>query len=102
MTRRPPRSTRTYPLFPYTALFRPLARMILQQFAPNVGAVERQVPVQHPRLPARPDLCRPCALRGERDKGRLLRQLDETGKFDRPAVVGIELDRKSTRLNSSH
>src|SRR3546814_1753311 len=66
MMPRPPRSTRTYTLFPYTTLFRS-------------------------RLPARPDLCRPRALRGERDKGRKLRQFDETGKFDRPAVVGIEL-----------
>src|SRR3546814_3889991 len=65
--------------------------LILQQFTLDIGAVEREVPAQHPRPPARADFRGPCALRVERDERRELRQLDEAGEFDRAAVVAIEL-----------
>src|SRR3712207_7139566 len=72
MIRRPPRST----LFPYTTLFRSLGGL--------AGADERARVERDERLPRR--------LLGERPR--------------LPAAVAVErdvlLDRKSTRLNSSH
>src|SRR3712207_8581073 len=73
MIRRPPRST----LFPYTTLFR--------SREPGVGWItERSV-----------ELLR----RARRD---LAQQGRAQVEVDGPAVVGIDQDRKSTRLNSSH
>src|SRR3712207_8680122 len=73
MIRRPPRSA----LFPYTTLFR----------SPVLG----HVAAQPPRQPAR---ARPLGPRHEDPFGReVLESAD---------VVGMEVDRKSTRLNSSH
>src|SRR3546814_16592120 len=85
MIRRPPRSTRTDTLFPYTTLFRS-------------GQGTLTVLVEE-------------ALGGEL-AASLLQQLEQrafAGQFDgiddelvlRPAGIGRE-DRKSTRLNSSH
>src|SRR3546814_15039219 len=72
MIRRPPRSTRTDTLFPYTTLFRSQAVAVPHLFGPQLGnRVQRTVPDQSRPRPDRP-------------VGRL-----------RP-------DRKSTRLNSSH
>src|SRR3712207_7648220 len=84
MIRRPPRST----LFPYTTLFR------------SEEALERdhlQLVVDEPfGLDAPPDLRRDLDLHGARVVGpRRARELAEEA-FER------RLDRKSTRLNSSH
>src|SRR2546422_6252735 len=70
MIRRPPRST----LFPYTTLFRSIARDDVPHGAhePDVGLVEPQV--RGPRAEAKHQVI----------------------------AVGTEEDRKSTRLNSSH
>src|SRR3989454_2121576 len=75
MIRRPPRST----LFPYTTLFRSIFQ---------VG--ERDPLVAHPRSDD-------CGL--DQRNGRSV-----AGVPQRPAplLVELELDRKSTRLNSSH
>src|SRR3546814_10073347 len=97
MIRRPPRSTRTDTLFPYTTLFRSLD---------EAGEFDRAAVV---------------AI--ELHAGRRLEQQAELGRegveigaaicVDRPVVEGLALpphavgvdaarDRKSTRLNSSH
>src|SRR3546814_12716932 len=72
MIRRPPRSTRTDTLFPYTTLFRSLAARILRRHAEVVGLRSN------------------FTILDADDQVRLLKQ-----------VLQAE-DRKSTRLNSSH
>src|SRR2546426_4768161 len=77
MIRRPPRST----LFPYTTLFRSLEHLHFGELA--VGEL----------LPGASDVL----LRG------LAAPLDAAAQdFDRLVVGGGMVDRKSTRLNSSH
>src|SRR3546814_15887932 len=73
MIRRPPRSTRTDTLFPYTTLFRSSAAR------PRSGAARRPPPAPTP--------CR--SLPAERSRG--CRSAHRSSQ-----------DRKSTRLNSSH
>src|SRR3546814_17470477 len=99
MIRRPPRSTRTDTLFPYTTLFR--------SFAMYEGLFDRCEAVDDD------DDVRALVLRGAGGKafvaGTDIAQfqafktpqdgLDYEARIDR--VVG-RLDRKSTRLNSSH
>src|SRR3546814_14321903 len=91
MIRRPPRSTRTYTLFPYTTLFRSLAAPTQQSDAQQglaraaPGSQERDAPALHgDRGTARPALGAGTARPGRAGSG---------------AGPG---DRKSTRLNSSH
>src|SRR3546814_12889885 len=98
MRRRPPRSTRTDTLFPYTTLFRSL-----DSFAQiGLGYLS---------------LNRPSGTLsgGESQRTKMIRHLgssltDVTYVFDEP-TIGLhphdianmnDLDRKSTRLNSSH
>src|SRR3546814_2336534 len=90
MIRRPPRSTRTDTLFPDTTLCRS-TDVELQQLAFDDRPVIGDVPAQRPRPSARPGFGRPGTLRVERDESGDLTQLDEARKFDRPAVIGIEL-----------
>src|SRR3546814_12428504 len=73
MLRRPPRSTRTDTLFPYTTLFRSIARQC------SCSAHDR---------------VRPC-------RTRLRKSRPEYGNSG-GAPTFSETDRKSTRLNSSH
>src|SRR3546814_16388112 len=107
MIRRPPRSTRTDTLFPYTTLFRsggdPQA-----QFGRDLA---------HPRLGQRAEReAQEIELRGggrEQEIALVARRIDRAvqfgaiGAFDTADVmtgrarVGAQ-DRKSTRLNSSH
>src|SRR3712207_8174666 len=77
MRRRPPRST----LFPYTTLFRSGDRVLEQ--AAEVGVV---TPARAGRPPPR------------RAQGAVGEQVVE----QRPESRIVDLDRKSTRLNSSH
>src|SRR3546814_20336860 len=112
MIRRPPRSTRTDTLCPYTTLFRSL--QVIRERAHEIAAVLVE-PVQS----RRPDF-RPIEFLKElreitREAGALL-VFDEvvTGFRAHPAgaqgLFGIQadlgtygkVDRKSTRLNSSH
>src|SRR3546814_16328676 len=87
MIRRPPRSTRTDTLFPYTTLFRSLgnARLSLR----NKFAAGDEIEVVGPDVPAF-TMTVP-----------MMRDMDG---FDlaEPRRPQMELDRKSTRLNSSH
>src|SRR3546814_14017751 len=97
MIRRPPRSTRTDTLFPYTTLFRSVA-------GGADGVAE-----------ARPDVgdCRGGAGDGgdeveagerERDREQRVtgREQEEEAHHRAGDAVRNRLDRKSTRLNSSH
>src|SRR3546814_18109204 len=54
MIRRPPRSTRTDTLFPYTTLFRSGRRVRLQRQRHRAGSVQRETP-GHPRHQAMTD-----------------------------------------------
>src|SRR3546814_12740169 len=113
MIRRPPRSTRTDTLFPYTTLFRS-AFGVVEGLHIVPGQVEEDAPIA-PLDRLRYDLSDECRLArtgrsGEHDmalfesiwKGQrrnLVRQ-DNACLF--PLRKGKRLDRKSTRLNSSH
>src|SRR3546814_14164721 len=88
MIRRPPRSTRTDTLFPYTTLFRSRAvvgvlgapaQQVLGEVQPGIGkeAGTRHLVGIHHRAPA-------------------------LGVGDDAAEIPHRRDRKSTRLNSSH
>src|SRR3546814_8617718 len=101
MIRRPPRSTRTYTLFPYTTLFRskdPVFDMDahgVARVARRVDHVEpqfaqrQQVAVLHPNV----DMRRGAFAVHDRSRAEFLLQLPHGGEM---------IDRKSTRLNSSH
>src|SRR3546814_20831474 len=79
MIRRPPRSTRTDTLFPYTTLFRSIAAAAAQEFPPLTGRVVDQA-----------DLIAPDAER---------RLVDRLAAHEKASG---NQDRKSKRLNSSH
>src|SRR3546814_19644993 len=85
MIRRPPRSTRTDTLFPYTTLFRSHSLPARQQpRSPRVGRQRQEITDERPRCRRpgggpRPEVTDPVARR----------------RWPGP-------DRKSTRLNSSH
>src|SRR3546814_8939780 len=104
MIRRPPRSTRTYTLFPYTTLFRSPDRP-----AGAVDGADAEALQLFPIL-----LAKRHRLVG-RDEGDIRRiAAQEQGLGDAVAVaadhadfpvgdfVPVAEDRKSTRLNSSH
>src|SRR3546814_15640192 len=98
MIRRPPRSTRTDTLFPYTTLFRSMAR----GEASAVADAVRQPAVEEGFL-AR-------AAFGEGDVAFALQRLHRAQQHGlaapparlQQAVERRQGDRKSTRLNSSH
>src|SRR3546814_11965232 len=79
MIRRPPRSTRTDTLFPYTTLFRSRHQVVVRQDAAALvhGLLHHraQLVASAPRV--------------------VVKRLGQLGHLD-------QLDRKSTRLNSSH
>src|SRR3546814_4141545 len=118
MIRRPPRSTRTDTLFPYTTLFRSFLRLRDRVFRrPGVIAGERLVDamrevVGDPRIEELPIPFTAAAVDMERQRvvwlrsGPLWEALRASfaipGLFTPQTVHGRELDRKSTRLNSSH
>src|SRR3546814_18331527 len=92
MIRRPPRSTRTDTLFPYTTLFRSL---VLGERHLSIGTVDRTGRGKHQVLYAMmtapfQDMQETSDITGYVDM-RILR-----------CVAYACLDRKSTRLNSSH
>src|SRR2546426_6137622 len=92
MIRRPPRST----LFPYTTLFRSLTTLFLQDVAAEILVIH--------------DLAEPVAHLVRVELDALLGQLREIEQhvLEQGGHDGVEppgadvLDRKSTRLNSSH
>src|SRR5256885_16158942 len=95
MIRRPPRST----LFPYTTLFRSpnvhLVGLALQVFEEALDAVPGLGPLA---IPVGRAVQHPAFLRvGELGPGRVARNA-----FGLGVAHQVVLDRKSTRLNSSH
>src|SRR3546814_10388310 len=115
MIRRPPRSTRTDTLFPYTTLFRSVSRREAgaghkrrratqpsDQIAaeirviPDAGKRARMQCLQHQRADAAAHHRRKVAMNPPRDAART----EQAGVAERGVV--IDGDRKSTRLNSSH
>src|SRR3546814_16276273 len=103
MSRRPPRSTRTDPLFPYTTLFRSVGwRVGMERYTTTLGGGtsmggertvampafhQDQVIVPPPgtEVVASSPACAYAALR-----------------YTYTPILSVQLDRKSTRLNSSH
>src|SRR3546814_1646452 len=104
MIRRPPRSTRTDTLFPYTTLFRSLPDPPLYRQRARRAAVGARDDDRPPRYARRQDRSlpppRPCSslsrrtVRSAELAGGVRRAGDRTARR-RP-------DRKSTRLNPSH
>src|SRR3546814_12711730 len=101
MSRRPPRSTRTDPLFPYTTLF----RSIMAIGTETVRGLRRLMREDgsHPRLTALTwggeDLSADMGAERNRDEAGMY-----LGPFQmaRDQTLLAAIDRKSTRLNSSH
>src|SRR3712207_8146964 len=93
MIRRPPRST----LFPYTTLFRSVAAL-------EPGALARPRDRAHPALAGRDREGHARRDRVAEDRGvvRAPREALGPGESPAPGVLRLLLDRKSTRLNSSH
>src|SRR3546814_6897146 len=117
MIRRPPRSTRTDTLFPYTTLFRSLAVAALVDVQRcelpariDGGAVLRplQVERERQRLAAvflgAADVALRAAQRAQaaQDVDRQRMTIADPGVQLRKRPAQFFLDRKSTRLNSSH
>src|SRR3546814_19165911 len=109
MIRRPPRSTRTDTLFPYTTLFRSGRDRAAAGFIRSAA-----VPARHGRYASRERSLRASTQNGAEVAvsirhlaviglgligGSFARALRAAGEVER--IVGFE-DRKSTRLNSSH
>src|SRR3546814_11932566 len=97
MIRRPPRSTRTDTLFPYTTLFRST------RFSPRTALdMLRQVPgfTIEEQDQERRGLGQATAnvlINGQRFSGKSNDVVTELGR-----ISAANVDRKSTRLNSSH
>src|SRR3546814_2067683 len=116
MIRRPPRATRTGPLFPYTTLFRSrtegievghcstetialggddLDRLHFERGKGPHEAMHCVTPISLPRIFAAWRVGDAVSLEGrEITRQQVL--------FGRPAILDLQVDRKSTRLNSSH
>src|SRR3546814_12486707 len=115
MIRRPPRSTRTDTLFPYTTLFRPHSPAGISALAgPRLQSDRPLVLRARGWLAARGDLRGPqyvwreaqLRARIRRRPTCVWRDEGETKMLSRLAILRycrqLPLDRKSTRLNSSH
>src|SRR3546814_14577271 len=100
MKRRPPRSTRTYTLFPYTTLFRSIAmrriELVIGRERGAIGCVRAAMNFEdHRRLLPRFEAWR---RHQPGIDGTAIRRRNRN-LADRGHRLG---DRKSTRLNSSH
>src|SRR3546814_15685386 len=94
MIRRPPRSTRTDTLFPYTTLFRSRAQLVRHRA--DGGQVR-------PEVAAALDALRAAGLEHlTSPNGHGERTPADISAPSTRALVTTEEDRKSTRLNSSH
>src|SRR3546814_1335985 len=102
MIRRPPRSTRTYTLFPYTTLFRsgPHHRVVLA----DAGGEGERVEAAHDGGVGPDVLLQPPHVDVETEAGVGVARGDAPVHGPHVAVAGEAQhpDRKSTRLNSSH
>src|SRR3546814_15233146 len=98
MIRLPPRSTRTDTLFPYTTLFRSVARQFVgaDRFRNQIGGNLPRDGIETVEI-----------LRREQAANEQIAAAVEAGRpmaVDNGAIAGalFGADRKSTRLNSSH
>src|SRR3546814_9415807 len=103
MIRRPPRSTRTDTLFPYTTLFRSLL-----QADTTMTDTDKKQSLRRARWLAglaAGALLLPVTAHAETLQGALAKAYENnptlTGAKPAPAAISLQ-DRKSTRLNSSH
>src|SRR3546814_7295888 len=111
MIRRPPRSTRTDTLFPYTTLFRSLLDLRIHEADGFVHDFDSQCPCRTsarrtdyrltPGVSRRNSRKRRWKLLIARSWTGLVRD-PENARDLRPFWTSATLDRKSTRLNSSH
>src|SRR3546814_5098073 len=118
MLRRPPRSTRTYTLFPSTTLFRSgfcWGGRIVWLYATHNPALDAGVAF-YGRLTGKPDALHPkspidivtdikapvLGQYGGLDRGIPVADVDAMRTALQAAGKPAELDRKSTRLNSRH
>src|SRR3546814_16380944 len=100
MKRRPPRSTRTDTLFPYTTLFRSLFLLDSGgQYPDGTTDVTRTIAIGEPSAEMRRRFT--LVLKGHIALARALSQGHDRQPARRRGALRA-LDRKSTRLNSSH
>src|SRR3546814_4239714 len=108
MIRRPPRSTRTDTLFPYTTLFRSLCTLAYVAAKTTKIALGTSVvvlPFRHPM-----ELAKYAATLDQLSGGRVILGVGVGGLIEEFQAMGIPFeqrgaiseDRKSTRLNSSN
>src|SRR3546814_9685149 len=101
MRRRPPTSTRTDPLFPYTTLFRSVeAQHRLGQLDDLLDYFDRRQGGASLGGPAGPRIARTLDDAGVR-LGPLPAMIADRARL-RVMLASVARDRKSTRLNSSH
>src|SRR3546814_16825038 len=102
MIRRPPRSTRTDTLFPYTTLFRSLSWRTGLAYDAGEAVSLRAAAYTGLRQPTLNELYRPFVVFPVETRANANLENERLEGFE----AGIELapaeDRKSTRLNSSH
>src|SRR3546814_6415901 len=90
MIRRPPRSTRTDTLFPYTTLFRPRTTVTLSALEPNLAA----------SLDLMADIIKnPAFAPSEIERLRAQQLAGIASELTQPTGIALRTDRKSTRLN---
>src|SRR3546814_12205007 len=99
MIRRPPRSTRTDTLFPYTTLFRSLRTKCAQFASHHFGHRATDAAVDFVEDHGRDAVQ---TQRGHFDRQTDARELAAGGDLAQRARRLAGVDRKSTRLNSSH
>src|SRR3546814_7029636 len=113
MIRRPPRSTRTDTLFPYTTLFRSIGLLDEGATVPFIARYRKEVTgglddTQLRTLEERLGYLRELESRREtvldsiRSQGKLTDELQAQIAAAMTKAELEDLDRKSTRLNSSH
>src|SRR3546814_20005729 len=101
MIRRPPRSTRTDTLFPYTTLFRSHgpsdARAFMRTFLARYARRSDRSVIMFPSAVTLPEL-----VSAIKERPDILLGIQNIHWEDKGAFTGETSDRKSTRLNSSH
>src|SRR3546814_5941947 len=101
MIRRPPRSTRTDTLFPYTTLFRSSIVLYPDSMADLFGSDESKAPEPAKDAPLA-DRLRPRNLAEVVGQEHLTGPEGAIGRMVAAGRLSSIIDRKSTRLNSSH
>src|SRR3546814_13960870 len=101
MRRRPPRSTRTATLFPYTTLFR--SRYLgLYWMDPAMGVVGALVIARWSWALMRDTAAILLDTNDDDAAGAIRARVEAAGRSSPISTSGASADRKSTRLNSSH